>query len=646
MKFWQKAVCFVILMGVSCVAGAVPNDLDTLYNAYTTAHGAEQRRQAAALICRLTDEEWLDSTFNADKHTDSYVRATIATALGTRAYYANDFATAIAYATDATDHTPVDSLNLLAEAYTTLGSAYQRLGQYETALSYRLKCLAIDEQTGDSSNISSSLSNLASIYLTIGQTATAATYLQRAIDIERRQTDTRALAIRLGMLGEVYLHEQRLDEALQVTAEAVALDSAAQRQRNLGIRLSQLGAVLLAQEHYTQAQQTLHKALPLLHNTGNRTSEAITYQQLGRIAARTGHTHDAAQYFGKSIEIGETIGNRLVLQKSYQELYQLYKPTNPALALDYFEQSQALKDTMFAEKVQSQLSDFQVKYDTQDKEHRIAMHEATIKRQRTWTAGIVGIALLCLALAVLAYYYSRLTKRHNRELTEANALKNKFFSIISHDLKNPVLAQRRTLENLSKSLNQLSPAEVATVVDMLYASVTAEADLLKNLLVWAQLQTGRIAFMPITCQVADVAHSVAAVTQLQMRNKQLQFNIEIPTTCTCRADKNMLTTVLRNLVSNAIKFTDIGGFIVLKARNTADECRIEVSDTGIGMDADTQKRLFRLDTRHNAVGTDGEQGTGLGLIICRDMILRNGGSIDVHSVPAQGTTFVITLKSH
>ncbi|MGM9747088.1 MAG: tetratricopeptide repeat protein [Paludibacteraceae bacterium] len=646
MNFWQKTVVSVIFVVAGGVAAATTSDLDTLYHAYATARGADRRQQAAVLVRQLVSEEWLDSTFDANKQPTDYVHACIAAALGTRAYYANDFAKAIDYAAEAVDYTPADSLDLLADAYTTLGSAYQRLGQYETALSYRLKCLAIDEEMGDSANISSSLSNLASIYLTTGQTATAETYLQRAIAIERRQPETRALAVRLGMLGEVYLQEQRLDEALQATAEAVALDSAAQRQRNLGIRLSQLGAVQLAQGHYAQARHSLNQALQLLHATGNRTSEAITYQQLGRIATRTGRTSEADQYFKKSIEIGETIGNRLVLQKSYQELYQLHKPTNPALALDYFEQSQALQDTMFAEKLQSQLSDFRVKYDTQEKEHRIAMHEATIKRQRAWTAGIVGIALLCFALAVLAYYYSRLTKRHNRELTEANALKNKFFSIISHDLKNPVLAQRRALENLSKSLHQLSPAETATVVDMLYASVTAQADLLQNLLVWAQLQTGRIAFTPVICSVNEAAKAIAALTQLQVRNKQLQFDIDMPTTCTCLADKNMLTTVLRNLVSNAIKFTETGGRILLKAYNTADACHIEVSDTGIGMDADTQKRLFRLDTRHTAIGTDGEQGTGLGLIICRDMILRNGGSIDVQSVPAQGTTFVITLKSH
>ena len=641
-----KKWCMVVLTLLSSVAVVAQPDLDSLYTEYIATTGSEHRQKADELVRLLQADNWLDSTFAANKYTADYTRASIAAALAIRAYYANNYDLAIDYATDEADYTPSDSLDLLADAYTTLGSAYQRLGQYETALSYRLKCLAIDEQMGDSTNISSSLSNLASIYLTIGQAAAAETYLQRAIAIERAHAhdNTRALAVRLGMLGEVYLQEQRLDEALQATVEAVALDSVAQRQSNLGIRLSQLGAVQLAQGNYGQALHSLNKALPLLNQAGNLTSEAITYQQLGRIAARTGKPAEAAKHFKKSIDIGQSIGNRLVLQKSYQELYQLHKPTNPALALDYFERAQALKDTMFTEKIQNQLSDFQVKYDTQDKEHRIAMHEATIKRQRTWAVGIVGIALLCLAVAILTYHYLRLTKRHNRELTETNALKNKFFSIISHDLKNPVLAQRRVLETLSKNLSGLSHEELSAIVDMLYASTTAQVDLLQNLLVWARLQTGRMNFTPIVCRVADAVQSVVALTQLQLRNKQLSLETDIDDGCICYADPNMLTTVLRNLVSNAIKFTGEGGRITLRAHNIDNRCRIEVSDTGIGMDADMQAQLFRIDTRHTTIGTAGEQGTGLGLIICRDMIERHDGTLTIQSAPGQGTTFVITLQ--
>lgn len=640
MKYLLSIAIFVL-----CLISVSAQDLDSLYSAFLEAdRRTDKIRVSEELFSSLLAEDMLDSFLVESARTNpKRVPATIAFGMANKAFYSGEYLAAIKYARDAENNTSPDSLSYLADIYTIFCSSYQRLGQYETALLYGRKCLAIDEKKGVAENVSSSLNNLAALYLATNRADMAKQYLLRAIDLERNQDNTRSLAVRLGMLGEVYLREENYTQALEVTKEALELDRAGNRIGNMAIRLSQLGAIQLAQGNYAKAETSLLEALPLLHKVGNRTSEAITYQQLGKIEAHIGNIARAEEYFRLCIELCQKTGNKFVLQKTYQELYVLYKSRNPSKSLAYFELAQELKDSLFAEKVQRQISDFQVQYDLQGKEHQIALHEATIKRQRAWSVAMIGMAVLFLALAVLAYYYFRLTKRRNQELTEINILKDKFFSIISHDLKNPVLAQKRTLTNLSENIDALSHEEMAQIVDALLNSVTAQSDLLQNLLIWAQMQTGRMNFMPISFNVASVVDQVAMLFQLQLHNKNLILETAVPPDSMCYADKNMIITVIRNLLSNAVKFTAEGGRILLKAKKQNEKCVLELTDSGVGMSQEMCEKLFRIDARHTTTGTAGEQGTGLGMVICVDMVQKNGGTLEVHSELGHGTTFVITL---
>ncbi len=238
-------------------------------------------------------------------------------------------------------------------------------------------------------------------------------------------------------------------------------------------------------------------------------------------------------------------------------------------------------------------------------------------------------------------------KERTQDLEIANAGKDKFFSIIAHDLRAPFNGLIGMTEIFSESIGKdtFSREEIKDGLALLGKTAKTVYTLLENLLTWARLQRGAIEFFP---QEMLLEHTVAEVLDLFESNKthkQIRLNNLVPTSSLVYADMNMLNTVLRNLVSNALKFTEPGGKIEVSARLHEDEEYIEVSvsDSGVGMSREDRQKLFRIDIKHSEVGTAGERGTGLGLILCKELVEQNDGTIRVESELGKGTSFIFSV---
>lgn len=237
--------------------------------------------------------------------------------------------------------------------------------------------------------------------------------------------------------------------------------------------------------------------------------------------------------------------------------------------------------------------------------------------------------------------YSEL-KKVNQRLTQLNETKDKFFSIISHDLRgafNSILTGAKLLRRIDE-LEQGEIKQIGTEMDKLAKN---QFQLLENLLEWAQLQSGSFRFQP---SVRDLGKIIAQTIDLfseQARLKNISLVVDIPEPITVYVDVAMIETVFRNVVSNAIKFTNAGGTVSINARKSNQRARITVSDDGIGIPEVGLQQLFRIDSRFKKYGTAGEKGTGLGLILCQEFVEKNSGTIDVKSSEGQGTDFIITL---
>lgn len=230
-----------------------------------------------------------------------------------------------------------------------------------------------------------------------------------------------------------------------------------------------------------------------------------------------------------------------------------------------------------------------------------------------------------------------------QQLRELNATKDKFFSIIAHDLKNPIGAFKNVLELLYESFEDFSKEELIEFIEPLKDSAKQLFALLENLLLWSRAQTGRIETNPEIFDISELIKQNINLLKLQAENKNIEIlNVSLEK-IEVFADPNMITTVLRNLISNAIKFTPNGGKIYLFVSKSDTNAIVCVEDTGIGMSPNDQEKLFRIDIHHTSLGTNQEKGTGLGLIICKEFIERNGGKIWVESQEGKGTKFFFSV---
>lgn len=227
----------------------------------------------------------------------------------------------------------------------------------------------------------------------------------------------------------------------------------------------------------------------------------------------------------------------------------------------------------------------------------------------------------------------------NKRLDELNATKDKFFSIIAHDLMSPF----NTLIGFSSLLNRQSAKNdmegVAKSAKFMHDAAEKTKELLKNLLEWSQTQTGRIQFNLETVNLTECVHEVMDLFKETAEQKGIEMKLNIPNEGLITADRYMLSTILRNLVANAIKYTYPGGFLQVTAEQKENEWLFQVKDNGVGMESELSQQIFQIGAHKSEAGTQKEQGTGLGLILCKEFVERHGGSIWVDSKPGAGSVF-------
>ncbi len=230
----------------------------------------------------------------------------------------------------------------------------------------------------------------------------------------------------------------------------------------------------------------------------------------------------------------------------------------------------------------------------------------------------------------------------NKTLVTLNATKDKFFSIIAHDLKNPFSSILGFCEVLALRYDKYDDAKRKHLIGVIDRSAQNVFKLLENLLQWSRSQTGNIKYTPEEFNVYEVVQSIQTLLENSLIEKGIKFNYDIPKNLTIYADKNMIYTVIRNLVTNAIKFTELGE-VSVTAGELNDFIRVSVTDTGSGMRKEIIDKIFEIEKSKSTEGTRGEPGTGLGLIICKDFIEKNGGTIGVESEVNKGSTFYFTI---
>lgn len=233
--------------------------------------------------------------------------------------------------------------------------------------------------------------------------------------------------------------------------------------------------------------------------------------------------------------------------------------------------------------------------------------------------------------------------QQRRNLKELNATKDKFFSIIAHDLKSPLNQLLGLSEILQKELSKGNGDELKNLAKLMNESAKSGRLLLENLLEWSRSQTGTINYNPGILDLAKISNEVIKLNENNSTQKNIAIQSKIKEGLLAFADENMIKTILRNLISNGIKFSKNKGKIVLEAKMEDNRIVYIVSDNGIGIKPADLKKLFRIDINPNSIGNSKEKGTGLGLILCKEFVEINGGEIWVESKLDEGSIFKFSI---
>lgn len=275
------------------------------------------------------------------------------------------------------------------------------------------------------------------------------------------------------------------------------------------------------------------------------------------------------------------------------------------------------------------------------------------KFYRTWHA--LEISLMKTIANIISNAYERKNieeaiRESEKELRKAIQTKDKFLSIIAHDMKNPIYNLMGLSEFMIEKIDSWDSQKTKEFIEYIHLSSKQGFNLLENLLEWSRSQTGTLKWRPDYIDLKNTIHGNLVLLRSNAENKNIQLaatyfsgkdaekNPEI-----VYADRNMVSTVIRNLLSNALKFTDSGGRVSISTHNKGDFIEIAVSDTGVGIKEEDREKLFRLDVHHTTLGTNEEKGTGLGLLLCKEFVEKNRGSISVESEIGKGSTFRFIL---
>lgn len=299
---------------------------------------------------------------------------------------------------------------------------YVRLGDFEHAIAYAERTLALDRRSAGPEQISASLNSIAGIYLAAERPEQGEEYIREAIEIERKLSRPDALSIRLGMASEILVKMQRGEDALPLALEAVELEKPLGDPNRLGIRLSQLAGVYYVLKDDAHAEPLLQESLANLRQAGNLNSQAIVLNQLGAIAVAAGQSQKAARYYAESASISQQTGNLMVEAKARQQVAESLRDIDPKEALAQLTRYVELSQQLYSEQAAQSLSDFNARYATAQKEHEIALLKEQMAVRHLWIFALVVMlvaAMLFIVFMVLRYRFKQLRTKHDHFVVQA-----------------------------------------------------------------------------------------------------------------------------------------------------------------------------------------------------------------------------------
>ncbi len=573
-----------------------------------------------------------------------------------------------------------NDLKSVAQISYDLGKLFNKLGNFDKALQYLIESHRLYENFNDSAKLIHINNSFGAIYQNIGNFDKALEFFNEAMEIDLLFDSEDVLSNILNNIGVLYWQVGReFDSARFYLLLSMELQPEKSTPMDKQINYINLGGIETDDEKYYKALEYYRKAQSINMAHPSSYIQSALFINTG-IAFRGLCQYDSARYYTfKGLKIALATDTKMWIKNAYNTLYLADSAENRLdSAMYYLKKYNAISDSLSNEELDGKIAELEIRYETEKKEEENQklksqnyLNERLIKNQNIAIIGAV-LAFIIFILFIITVLRSKKTQKQKnielakfnkkilsqqqqlekanlkleeqkKQLSELIITKDKFFSIIAHDLKGPFSVLLGFLEILDQEFDDLSDTEKHVIIKTLQESSQNTYNLLLNLLDWSRSQRGVIKNNPKKIDISVNATNAISMLQETSIKKEQNIHNDIPIDTLVFADPELVQSILINLINNSIKFTPINGDIYFFVTDKGENIEICIKDTGIGIPEDKIPGLFNIDCDYNRSGTNDESGTGLGLIIVREFIELMGSSIHVESELGKGSQFSFSL---
>lgn len=552
-----------------------------------------------------------------------------------------------------------------AKCYRLKGLIYMKKSWYDKSLEHLMRAQQLFGEAGDSSMQATALMNAGIVHDYMQNLPMALSYYEKALKFFKSKKDLTGMAGCELNIAIVHTKQKKYQLAIENLLAAAKIYEKTGNDPYLAAAYINLGLTYKKMKLYDLAIEYHDKALAIWEQEDDQEHICYYHLNMGEIMLDMNKPDDAYEYLIEAEKIAKTLDSKDLQGKAYEFLsdYNAVKK-NYAAAYTYLNKSKEINDSILNAETTEKVNQIQYQYEIAqreaDNEHLVKQNlkkELELSKKNEFLFILAGVLLLIAVLAIFLVNQNRIKIKANKqlvaknelietqkdELVKLNASKDKFLSILAHDIKNPLSSIYGISDLLVTDYDKLTQKEKKIFTQDIHTLSASLFEMINTLLTWSISQNGMITFNPKPFLISDLCNKSIQNLQIVAKQKDITLVVEDVQNISVLADENMILSVLHNLINNAIKYSYNGTKIIVESREVGGFAEISVIDSGIGLSPESQAKLFRYDQHFLCKGTAGESGTGLGLILCKDFVEKNGGTITVESSVNKGSRFTFTL---
>lgn len=505
------------------------------------------------------------------------------------------------------------------------------------AIEYLYKCLELSEDKQYPELMSDIYNALSTNYNSVNNFTKAFEFIKKSHEFDLLLKDSIKISRSLTNMAYYYLKADSIEKAKDYYQKSFLLNKKINNKSTLAYCYYGLAIVNDKIEMFDTAYSYFNNAIKLFNEFENSQMVGLCHSRLGNHFYLLGQLDSAIYYAKLGIETSKKYDDPENLRNTYNlihEIYALKKDFKNAYKYAYLHKQ--MQDSLQKAEISQNLTISELEYNFKLVQQEISLRQKTVKNY------IIAAFITVFVFVLLIIYILFLKIRKNKILKSANNTRDKMMRLIAHDFRSPLISIGNTVQTIPFLIDNQDSNGAKNMCENVEGSVSRVLSLIDNLINWTLSQNETIPYAPDNYNLKDICTDIIEIYRSIAEFKQIKILNHIAPDNYIYADKNILITILRNLINNAIKFTPEKGEIILTAEQQNNKIQISVQDNGIGIEKDKLKTIFNIEQKNN-LGTKGEKGNGLGLFFCKEFALQNQGDIWVESEIGKGSTFYFTV---